>query len=807
MRLVWKALAVIVALLLIVGAGAWLLGPRLLDRQTSGTLTLDVLEAPVTVRRDARGVPYIYAQSLPDALRAQGFVVGQDRLFQIELMKRAAQGRLAEIFGVGPDDVILNRDQQSRVIGFRRIAQRQAQVLSAADRALLEAYLEGLNAYIGQHQDDHPIELRLAHVTPERWTVVDALSVLFFTAWSSSANFDAELVAQGLLERLGPDGLAAIAPLAINPDDPDPQTRAFAPEHGRQYATATDFGFWTGPQSWVSTGVGGSNNWAISSARSGASAAIVTNDPHLDVRDLPGFWHPVGIITPDIRAVGVSNGLGGIIIGRNDHIAFGVTNAYADAVDVYIETQDPNNPEHYLEGRRSVPFEHVEEIIRVADDAAEGGFREVRLDVRLTRRGPVISDHGMVSRSNAVYSLRWASAEALSPELGLTGLMSARNVDEAMAAVADIRTVSLNFVVGDDTGRVARRASGAVPIRLRGNGMTPFVVDGEDNWGGFIPAEQMPGELDPSRGWTGSANHMTAPRDYPYVYTTYVAPSYRYRRIQQLLSAPRITADGAWRAQYDTLNLFAQDVRDPLAQALAQSDDADVASFARTLSEWDLHDSVDSIAPTIFQETIRQLARLTFEDELGEELTSDYLDALYVWHERFRAMVLSGASPYFDDVRTPETEDLPALIRRAGAAARDALTERYGADQSRWTWGAVHPIAFRGPMRLTGLAGQLAGNRSVPMPGSAETLLRAMYPYNRPYEVYWSASLRMTADLNDPNKVRAVLPGGVVGRTLNPLLNDQVDAWRDGDEQNYWWFSDQAIAEHTRSTLTLSPGS
>lgn len=807
MRLNARSLGVAAAIALVVVGVGWMIVTPINDRQTTGELALPGLEAPARVVRDAGGMPYIYAESLDDALRAQGFVTGQDRLFQVEAAKRAASGRLAEIFGAGENDVILNLDREARVIGFRRLADRQAELLSPVARRRLTTFLEGLNAYISTREVTHPMEFGLAGFEPEPWTEEDLLALIFYLGWASSANFDGELIAHRVIQAVGADAFQDIAPLTVNPDDT-------APPAERQSALEA-YPRWTEPTGrlapwtqggWRQQGVGGSNNWAVSGAKAGTPAAIVTNDPHLDSRMLPGPWHPVGLITPDLRVVGVSAGLPGVTIGRNDHVAFGVTNAYADAVDLYVETIDPSDPGRYLEGDQSLPFDSVTEIIRIKDESADGGFREERLVVRFTRRGPVITDHDPDSAGGSVLSMRWASADYMGTELGVDRLMMAQDVDEAVAAIEATRIISLNFVVGDVTGRVARRASGTAPIRLRGDGMAPFpVTGGEDNWAGPIPADEMPGEIDPAQGWTGSANHMTAPADYPYIYTTFASPAYRYRRIRELMNEPQVTAAKAWAAQYDTLNLYARDIAPILVRALSDADSEELQEMATILGRWDHHDDADQLAPTLFQETVRQLAQLTFEDELGAEATAAYLSNWYVWQQRFDALVQDGTSPWFDDKRTTETEDLPTLIRAAGDAALERLTSDYGANRSKWHWGEVHQIHFSGPLRQQGFIGGLTGNRSVPMAGSGETLLRALYPYDDPFDSRWFASLRMTADLNDPDKVRAVLPGGAVGRTFHPHLADQTPDWMDKDADIYWWFSDDAIADHTVSTLTLTP--
>jgi penicillin amidase len=784
----------------------WGLLPYLNDRQAAGTLALSALDAEVRVVRDARATPYIYAESLEDALRAQGFVAGQDRLFQLEAAKSAATGRLAEVFGSGPDDVIVEMDREARVIGFHRLGERQAQILAPQSRTILLSYLEGLNAYIETRADTHPLEFRLSGFEPEPWTEADLLAVMYYLGWQSAANFEAELTAHRLIQALGPDVFAEIAPMVVNPDWAETAASGPIEEAGNRWSGPT-----APPARWTAltasaAGAGGSNNWAMSGAKAGAEAAIVTNDPHLDSRILPGPWHPVALITPEMRLVGVSAGMPGIVIGRSDHIALGVTNAYADAVDLYVETIDPDDPSRYMEGDQSIAFETRADTIRIRDDSVEGGMREEALTIRFTRRGPVITDHGHDDQSDAVLTLRWAAAEYMGETLGIDALLRARDVDEALEAINQIRIVSLNFIVGDTSGRIGRRASGAAPIRLRGDGMAPFpVTDGLDNWAGPIPPGDMPGEVDPERGWTGSANHMTAPADFPYVYTSFASPDYRYRRMGELFSGPQVTAQDAWAAQYDTVNVFARDMAPILAAAMEGAEDQDLQDLGAQLAAWDHRDEAERIEPTLFQETIRQLARLTFEDELGPDLTAAYLSNWYVWQQRFDAMVEGGRSHWFDDVSTPELETLDDMIRRAGRAALDRLEAEYGANRNAWRWGAVHRMEFQGPLRQDGFAGALTGNRSVGVSGSGETLLRALYPFDAPFDPQWSASLRMTADLNDPDKVRAVLPGGVVGRTFHPNLADQTDDWASSDPQTYWWFSDEAIAANARTELRLAP--
>ncbi|MDJ0978930.1 MAG: penicillin acylase family protein [Erythrobacter sp.] len=807
MKWLIRVALLLVTLVVLTGVLLWFFLPRINDRQVNGEIAVAGGNAPIRIVRDSNSMPYIYAETLEDAFVGQGFVAGQDRLFQMELAKRAATGRLAEALGPGEDEAILNLDREARTVGFYRIAARQEAILSPESRAAMTAYLSGLNAFILQHADSHPIEFKLSGFEPQVWTTTELLATGFFLGWASAANFDGELIAHKVIMAVGEKKFGEIAPMVVNPDDEGEPTETAEPAQRpiRSARKTAPLSQWI-KGGWREQGHGGSNNWAMSGAKAGQRAAIVTNDPHLDSRNLPGPWHPVALITSEHRIVGVSAGLPGVVIGRNQRIAFGVTNAYADAVDLYIETLDPENSENYLEGATSIPLEIIAEPILIKDETKAAGFRQETLTVRSTRRGPLITDHTDRGVGDAHISMRWASAEYMDGDLGLDTLMLAQDVDQALEAIEKTRIVSINFVVGDVTGRVARRASGAAPIRLRGDGMTPFpVTDTTDNWGGPIAPSEMPGEIDPARGWTGTANHMTAPRDYPYTYTSYASPPYRYRRMKEIFAADKVGAAEAWAAQYDVTNLYARELAPILARVLVQSQEAELREAGEVLQDWDHRDLADALAPTLFQEIARQLARQTFEDELGPEATQAYLSNWYVWQSRFEVMVREGTSDWFDDTRTPDKETLADLVHRAGSAALERLTQQYGADQANWVWGKVHAIRFQSPLRQSGLAGDLTGNRRVELGGSGETLLRALYPYDEPFGSKWFASLRMTADLSDPDKVRAVLPGGVVGRTFHPHLANQIDAWMEPDAQVYWWFSDEKIEADTQSTLTLTP--
>ena len=774
--------------------------------QREGDLRMTILKAPVDVLRDEKGMAYIYAASEDDLIRAQGFVTAQDRLFQMEMTRLFVSGRISELTGKAG----LGSDIRSRTIGFVRQAKRHAAILNAETRRHLQLYADGVNAFIARFED-LPLEFSLSGIRPEPWTITDTLAIGYYMGWNSAANLKDEVIAQLLVEKLGPTKARELFPVNINPDEENacpPAKRGTSAATWKM--TALDFAADERLMSlWTDESPGfriGSNNWVTGPDLSAGGKPIVASDPHLDARVLPGPWYPCGLITPSHRAVGVAiPGVPGMSIGRTDHIAFGMTNAYSDGQDLFIETIDPADPARYLEGKESLPFDVLRETIRIKDPDAGDGFREEEIVIRLTKRGPVVSGVMRGLDGANVVTLRWSPFETMGPSLGLENLPKARNVDDVRESLRHVTMIMLNFVFADTAGRYGWQTTGRLPIRTRGDGFVPFrVSDGLDDWSGWIPFEEMPHAYDPPRGWLGTCNHHTVPCDYPHYYTSHAAPSYRYRRLGELLAAPgKKTAEDHWRFQWDDVNLMARRIAPLMAKALTAQRDTE--ALGRILDRWNYRDDVNQAAPAVFQAVYRQFFFAVYQDELGVPLTRVLINNPYFWQESLQKAVLAGESPWFDDTSTPavrETRD--DLFRRAAREVYRELSALYGTDPETWTWGRLHRLNLVSPIRRAGLGSDLLGGGSHAMGGSGETLYRAAYNYERPYNVTESASLRMVADLGDPDKVLAVLPGGTSGRLFDPHYGDQIAPFMNG-EVRYWWFSDEKIREHAQEKMRLVP--
>ncbi len=768
---------------------------RVNNYQVDGTMKFAALDAPVKVLRDDLGVPYVYASSLDDAFRMQGFLIAQDRLFQMEVVRHLSQGRLAELIGPGGTKV----DIQMRVAGVPRLGRAMAKGLSPEARHTVELYLEGLNTYIDNYSDEHQLGLQVLGVEPQVWTVEDLMIVNAFTNWSSSVNHEAELISQAIIDKIGPTLADQISLVSINPDEGTYQTPI--PAADRQ-----QLGLVLSEAAWPETAGAielGSNHWAIAAERTVSGGAMLVNNPHIDSRQLPGIWYPMALITPELRVVGAAGpGAPGFAVARTENIAFGVTNSYGDAIDLYIETVDPKNPDNYLENGVSIPFEVVEEtlLIRIGQSS---NFYSEPLPIRYTKRGPVISDHGLTLDESKVISMRWAVNEHSSTELGLPLLMQAKNIAEAGAAIAAV-DAPYNYVVVDASGDVAHFTAGRIPNRLRGDGSRPYpVTDGVDNWDGVIPADQMPGSVNPTRGWVGNANHRTLPDDYPYEYSTYFAHSWRYDRMRELLDAPGKTdAATQWEYMQDVKNMMALKVVPHMVRALAVHNDTDW--IAAELRQWDYMDDAEALAPLLFQSIYRSFAYRVFEDDLGEELATKMLDSQYYWQERLVLMLEDNESEWFDDNDTSNIETRDDLIYLAAKDALADLEARTGEEPGKLTWGDVHTVTFSSPVVPGKAAAGLIGGGTFPKEGSGETLNRAKFKLSKAYDSVFIDSMRFIADMGDPDKVMAVVSGGNSGRLFDDHLKDQMKLWLTG-EPNYWWFSDAAIKQHAQYEMIVSP--
>ncbi|WP_088329386.1 penicillin acylase family protein [Lacimicrobium sp. SS2-24] len=745
------------------------------DYKTNGELRLEILDAGVTVTRDERGIAHIAASNKRDMLRAQGFITAQDRLFQMEFFKMLAKGRLSELIG----EAGLASDKKMRVIGLWHNARKMAAQFSPEVKQFVGDYLDGVNAYIATQEREFPIELSLMGHTPKPWTLADTAVLLQYISLQQSKNMKAEAVAQSLIDTVGAERAATLLSINVNPDRTPAALSVKLPKNNfdnevtltKRISPVTPLTM----HDFLAPIEVGSNNWVVGPTRSASGAAIVVNDPHLDARLLPGVWYPISMSTPDFHASGAAlPGLGGMVIGRTDRVAFGVTNAYGDVQDLFIERIATDSDAHYLEGNQRIPFNSREEVIRIKDEDADSGFREEIITVRSTHRGPVVSDHGIIDLGDRVVTLRWGAAVAFDRDIGFDKLLFARSASEVRDAVKSIDIHMFNFVFADVDGNFGRLASGKIPIRRFGAGALPVpVTDSKPHWYRWIPKDDMPGEFNPDRGWTGTANNDTRPTNYPYTYSTYFSPSYRYDRMIELMDGKQsINADDHWRFMHDVKNLHAKRIVPMLIPLLKE---AEYKEFAETLTNWDYMDTTTSRATLLFQTLYQELALATYEDDLGEVLTADMLNLWYFWQERFDHLLVSEPhSIWFDNHATKNTVENLADVVIAAAKATEQRLKQY---DDNAVWGDVHRVKFVSPMRRSGFGSRWVGGGDYPMSGSSDTIRRARYDFDQPFDTAFFASYNLVSDMAEQQAILTALPGGVAARIFHQHYDSEIPAW------------------------------
>lgn len=783
-----KKLLFSVLLILTLGIGLYIWLIHANHNKADGEFEMTVNEQPIQIHRDAYGTAYVFAESKADVIRGQGFVMGQDRLFQIEFYRAFIHGELASILGPS----MLPSDIRMRVLGLLPNAQKNFPILNQASKDFLTWYCEGFNDYLELGKEEYPMELGLLGLEPAPLTPMELMAVIHFIGFNHAQNMGDEILSLNLAARM--PNAHELLPLNINPD----RSQALLFEQDSLPATVSEQ---------VSIQVQqliepllpaprlGSNNWAISGEKTATGKPIVANDPHLDARLYPGIFYPIGLFCPEFRGVGAAlPGIPGLMCGRSEHVAFGVTNGYGDSQDLYIEQSEGDRYEHQGD---LVPYETRTERIQIKDST------EVEIEIRSTIRGPIISDFevfGIMTKD--VVSFRWSQAYAQSSSLGIERMLEATDIHEFRQAIGNMDNMFFNFVFADVHGNIAHQSTGLIPQRSYQAGGVPQVVTEEDSWTGFIPKAELPHMINPDRGWVGTANHDTRPDAYPHYYSSHFSPNFRYMRIAEALNQEKaFDWEDMWELILDCKNMQAEQLTPIFISALKNEED--LQDLADILSDWTYMDKIDEVGPTIYHVLFDELVNLILDDDLPDEIESSFWMNRYYWSQNMHQIILERQA-FIDNTDTPEQESLDALIREAGWKAKEKLSALFGPNLQDWTWGAIHTVQFSSPISQSGMTSTFLGAELIPKNGSNETLNRGGYNKDETeiFETEWFSSFRMVADLNDEEKIRGVLSGGSAARMLHPHYKSQLETWKTGGWIPYWFSKDKVI-EHAEHTLIL----
>jgi penicillin amidase len=814
LRIVLGTLAVLALLVLVLGVAGvmWLRSAaKAALPQLDGDIHVAGLSAPVTVRRDAHGVPHIEAASQDDLFFAQGYVLAQDRLWQMDMYRRNANGELAEVLGSS----LVEHDRAQRVLGFRKIAERIYASLEARDKIWLDDYAKGVNAFIAQNPDDLPAEFRLLMYKPKPWSGVDSMSVGTMMIDMLDTHWDVKLTREEIAAKLGNPQLEAQLypvgswrdhpptgdmidltkpevnlPPVTNDEDEDNTTARNQGTREQETGAAINIGELRAVLGLPDCAgcVSGSNNWVISGKHTASGKPLLANDMHLVLTE-PNIWYMADLKAPGYHAAGVAlPGMPWIIAGHNEHVSWGFTALMGDVQDVYHERLDGKG--NYLAADATwTPLSVDHETIRVR------GGRDVTLDVQSTAHGPLLNPMWPKAHREPV-ALKWTLYDATLNGLPLYAMNTAQNWAEFSSALGQWCWPTQNVVYADDQGHIAYHAVGRVPVRPAGLQGKPVAAgNGGHEWNGYIPFDGMPNAFDPPSGFLATANSRVTSEKSPYLLTLEWIDPYRAERIYKSLQGrDGLAPKDMIAVQTDIYSEVDQELAHRFAYAIdhATKTDDRLKKAADLMRSWDGKLTTDSAAASLVDQARHALWPLILEPKLGE------LAGNYRWAEEDFAeeeIIMHGAAQGLSDWLPHEYknwDDLLAEAVRRGMAKGKAPT-----DVSKWTYGSWHVMDIEHPLAgMLPFLNRFAGTGPQPMSGDPTTVKqigRTLGPSQR-FTMDWSNVDGSTENI-------------VLGQSSNPYSAHFRDQWND------WYngttfalpFSEAAVAGNTRHTLRLNP--
>ena len=819
MRSVRRALLSILLILVIAaGTAIWWFVYRPLP-QVDGTIVVNGLNSEVSVERDRWGIPHIRAGSAEDMAEAQGYVMAQDRLWQMDLLRRVGRGQLSEIFG----PALLSVDKKFRTLGFGRAAEREAAAAAGESRVIVDAYARGVNRFIGQHQNQIPLEFSLLHYKPQPWTPADTFVIGGYMYETLTDTWERELDRSKVTERVGLDRAKDLFSVEASMDHfivGDPNDKKDGSQHAHSgyedddddemesddvikaqnlkpgaaaedeippginsmlWPVARDFLSGTNREIRHSLG---SNNWVVSGAHTATGKPLLANDTHLEL-SVPSIWYQVHLTAPGWNVAGFTfPGAPLVVIGHNDRIAWGFTNNGADVQDLYIETFNPTAPDEYRVNGVWKKAQTLDEVIHVKGQADE------HFAVVLTRHGPVVRRDG-----DKGYALRWTATEPGALSNSYNWLGAAKNWDEFRKVIKQSWGPAQNAVYADVNGNIGYVMSARVPIRKKGHGEVPVPGDTDDyEWTGYIPFDQLPQALNPDSGLIVTANARVIGPDYkPYLTDRWEEP-YRTARIFDLLQGRHdLRPEDMLKVENDIYSYPHMFLAEQFAAAAKSvpPKDARAQRLIQQLKDWNGIAGADSVEVSFLQAVRRSLLEMILEPYLGNDTS------LYDWRSMaFLQRVLTERPAKW----LPSAyENYDELLSAAADRAVSKLAAQTKSQRPKdWPWKRFNSLQMLHPMGRAGILKLVFSIGDKPQSGTIYSV-RAASKSHGPSE-------RFVANPANWDDSILLITTGESGQVGSSHYTDQFSFWYEG-KPIVLPFSDAAEKTTRKHTLILKPGS
>ncbi|WP_077619176.1 penicillin acylase family protein [Bacillus sinesaloumensis] len=785
----WRVVLLTGIIILILLVASILVGYLFLKKSLpviEGSLIVDGISGEVEVIRDENGVPHIVANNTHDLYFAQGYVTAQDRLFQMDLSRRQASGELSEVIGAS----LVEQDKYFRTLGLRRAAESSYNVYSSEAKAVLQSYSEGVNAFIKEAKEKNklPIEFSLAGYEPTEWSPIDSLTIGKYMAYDLGGHYKGQAFRYYMAQHVSEEKFFELFP--TYPEDGATVLQAMKEKPIDVSKSIAKAPF---PNEF-----NGSNNWVISGEKSASGKPILADDPHLGLAT-PSIWYETHLQNDEVNVSGVIfAGVPGIILGRNEHIAWGVTNVGPDVQDLYIEKRNPTNQNQFEYLGKWEDATIIDEPIRVKDGDT------IPYQVQVTRHGPIISEFTHDHKEETALALRWTALDPSSELEAVLMFNKAKSWDEFKEALTYFHTPAQNFVFADTDGTIAYRANGLIPIRKNGDSSVP--VPGwtdEYEWEGYIPWDELPTIVNPEEGFISTANNKIITDDYPYHITNTWAQPYRQQRIRDVLTSKDVfTVEDMLQLQFDQKNLQAeefipifQDVLKDKENQLREIDKVVLQGF----TEWDYVDRKEDSEPLVFHKWMEEFSNLLFEGSIPSEI-----DKLFEGKSQIVDQIIRDATKGNEGIWLTEAGGLEEVTVQSFKRAVDFAVEKQRDDPSKWTWGDFHKVPFNHPLSAISPLNYLFNySESVPMGGSGITVAAASF--NRDTgAITHGAAWRSVIDLSNMKESYNVVGPGQSGHVLSQFYHNQIKDWTTG--KFHVTHTEKEKYMENGSTLILKPG-
>lgn len=720
---------------------------------TSGSFTVP-LQGDVRIERDEWGIPHIFAGSDQDLFFGFGFAMAQDRMFQLDYLRRRAQGRLAEI--LGPEAV--ETDLTARIVGLPYVAQAEWQAAPQETRRLLERFADGINQWLEQSRQAPAIEFLLLEYEPEPWSPVDCLAIAGEFRWYLTGRLHVIAVPELARRTLGPGALYA----AFLQGEADAESILPPGSYPRIRSGSGPVGIATNDPEQHH----GSNNWVISGERTTSGKPLLASDPHIAFGAV-SCWYEVRLSGGSFDVVGMAYaGMPAVMFGRTRHVAWGFTNNICSQRDLYQERTDPAHPGCFFYDGQWLPARKRREVIRVR------GAEDVVHEVVLSHNGPIVDAIlPPAARDTGPVSLRWLGAYPCGWMTALLAMNRANTGAELADATRPWRVPTFNLVFADDKGHIGYQCTGRIPIRnVPERGYRPG-WDPAHQWDDLISFEGMPRLADPEQGFIVTANNRVAGDDFPYPLAGTWSSGQRARRIREMIQgAPQVSREDCGRMQQDALSLRAVECLAVLVALVRSCGDPRVPEALAHLEGWDCRVEAESVGAALFNVFFWRWCRVVVQERFSGE-TAELL-ATAAWG-------LAAALLHDDAVGWFYRRTREQAVHQAFVEALDELASRLGGEMGGWSWGRLHVLQQRHFLSGRGSLGELLDRGGVPVKGDGYTVCNT--GFDPSHAALSGSGYRLVADLADPNRgLWAVDAGSASGHPGSPHYDDQLQTWLAG---------------------------